>query len=232
MSTSTPAYKPRENSTGERALEFLKSRGRTMAKALAMELDLDVGAMGASLNLCVQHGLVERDVFEGNTYYDITEALRRELANDVQVQTLATPAEEREVDQFLPKGAMPIKPRPVSVFDGLKELENYQRPDETAAPLVSLWRHGESMASERVAAQDIDLGIAKASESNPVVDSAPVAAEKPRNKRQFSVGIFTDGRLVLQRGTPESGDSYEEMTLCRDELETLVGFIEKFGSIS
>lgn len=205
-------YAPRTGSTGERAMTYLMENGRTLKSILATELDAEPSTLDANLNLCVANGIINREVEGGNTYYALAE---------VKLEEESAPS--LEIPQFVPNGSVPSvhSKRPASVFDGPAELEPFK--DEKPDIVLTQSIQANSVAAAQAAAASMQRAIANGAEfarPNPIA-----TAENPRNKRQFSVGIFSDGRLEIVR---TNGDYME---LEREELETMCAFLEKIGSI-
>ncbi len=65
----TAKHTPRAGSIGERSMRHLAEHGRVKSRDLAVAIDADVALIDASLNLCVEHGLVTRETDPDGTIF-------------------------------------------------------------------------------------------------------------------------------------------------------------------
>lgn len=169
---TTPLYYPRAGSVGQRALEYLsEKREDTLGADLADAIDCDSDSLYASLNLCVQHGLITRWTgIDGRARYRVgpqapitgPDPLAAALSGNAKTMT---EAETTEVGS--------------AVTAVLGENTDYEIP----------------VVSEKT------LSIADPDTSEvPVVTTESELKVDGGESRHFEFGLFTDGRLVLEVG--------------------------------
>lgn len=160
------AYTPRPGSKGQLAMDHLRDvpdRGWVDQTDLAFAIDCLDRNVQTNITMCLQHGLIERKVFDGHPRYRLGDGAPPEAEAD------ETPAEiiEAEAPLRIPTFAKPLKAAP--------------EPE----PLL-------------------------------VGGFAPVRTAEPR--RPFAAGLFSDGRLVIERGA-------EVFTLVKADTEALIAFL-------
>lgn len=167
-------YRPRPGSIAENALNHLTGRGRMKSTDLADAIDADHGALHASMNLAVEHGLVIREVVGGASYY----CLPDERPPNVGEPPAPDP---------LPLGMAHLTKLPF----GARQLQEQAPPQDSGKV---------TMAEARAAFREVENRL-----------------ERELTVPHFEVGVFSDGRLML-----EIGD--ERFTLSQEEKRKLLDF--------
>lgn len=164
------AYQPRAGSIGEKSIAYLKAHGVTQMRDLADAIDADVGAMPASLNLCIANGLIVRETVGGYDLLRLPQPEAEPAVDDIQVEMLtaaiaaaAEPAANESVAEILRAEFANGEGSLARLFDVQEE------PSEASA----------------------DFSIRESLQRN---GSLAPAAEK----RHFEFGLFSDGRFVIE----------------------------------
>ena len=198
-------YAPRPGSIGERSLRYLKDHGPKSLRDLADGIDADLGSMSASLSMCIQNGLLKRDVVDGEIVISlpkpsaVIESIMRPNGMDTGVSEASYERVDADHVVIVNDGA------PLSVHRENRIDVNGQRYEKLTIE--------SAQAAETETPTSI---IEELAPSTPVPFSVPVVAK--RIPRHFAVGVFSDGRFAI-----EVGDRGE--TLTRDETETLWKFV-------
>jgi len=202
-------HTPRPGSIGERSIKYLGEHGRQTMRDLADGIDAELGSMSASLNLCLQHGLLVREEADGKIF-------------------IGVPKPPAVVASIMRPNGVEVGNRKAEPRDGVAVAEEAESAE---AIVVSNGHYQNGVREESFVVDDKrtvtvrrpDESAADSSTETPtsiieeLAPSRPMRVDAPA-PRHFAVGIFTDGRFVI-----EVGDRGE--TLTRDETETLWKFV-------
>lgn len=200
------SYEPRKGSIGERSIAALKIHGKRMSlRDLADEIDADVGAMHASLSLCISHALIVRHQESIGTSYGLPEG--HEALDAGPSEIYANGKDEQlptvVLDQLSAAGFSEVacaaapsdaSETPTSIIEELSPRLPTEADDPSPRP--------------RRFPDFVDQALDR------MIDPLP----PPSVARHFAVGLFSDGRMVI-----EVGDRQE--TLMRDEIEVLWKYV-------